>query len=157
GARRMHAALAARAPELGRLFRFGCVGVAATLVYYTGTVALAEGWHWPAVLSSLLCMCASTLVSYFGHKRVTFGVAGAPGPYAPLYLLIVASPLGLTAALPWSLAELPRLPPSWTAAAVTVAIPVSNYLPARFVVFAEGRKPRREPMNDTTGAEPAPR
>lgn len=65
-----------------QLAKFGLVGVAATLVYVAVFTGAVEFLGIPPVIAVVLGFCLAVLVSFYGHRRWTFGVASSPGQLA---------------------------------------------------------------------------
>ena len=55
-----------------RLVRFAGIGALATAVYWIVLLALASLTHFPSTLSSVIAYGAGFLVSYAGHRFVTY-------------------------------------------------------------------------------------
>jgi putative flippase GtrA len=132
--------------ESGRMFRFGLVGLLATLVYVVVTAAANEAFGVAPVLASIVGQSTSTAVSYFGHSSFSFRVEPNHRDFLWRFLAIAALAFALAAGVTWLIADVAWLSPRIAIAAVTVLIPIVNYLCNRFWVFRAGLK----------GATPAP-
>jgi putative flippase GtrA len=62
----------------GRVLWFIAVGAAAAAVHFAVVVALASLWHWRPLLANPAGWAVALVVSYSGHRRLTFGDANAP-------------------------------------------------------------------------------
>ncbi|MEY4562669.1 MAG: hypothetical protein RLZZ618_1946 [Pseudomonadota bacterium] len=65
--------------DLGTLWRYGAVGVAATLSHYMVLVAGVELAHWPAWVASGVGAVVGAQVAYAGNRWFTFGHTGTLG------------------------------------------------------------------------------
>jgi putative flippase GtrA len=120
-------------PLLGRLVRFGSVGVAATILY----AALAAGFGvWlDATPASVLAYACAAVFGYLAHKRITFRSDGAHAAEVPKFAAASALGLGVAALAPIVLTDrlhLPRLAPIL---GTCVAVPVLNFLILDQLVF----------------------
>jgi putative flippase GtrA len=61
-----------------RVLTFVAVGVAAAAVHFALVLALAEVWHWPPLLANPAGWALAFVVSYSGHRGLTFADTGAP-------------------------------------------------------------------------------
>lgn len=124
--------------ELGRIIRFGVVGIGATLVYAVVTAAGNEALGIKPVLASIIGQAASTAVSYFGHALFSFRVKTNHQTYLWRFLVIAAFTFALNGAVTWLIADVLKLSPRIAIATVTVLIPIVNYVCNRFWVFMPG-------------------
>ncbi len=124
--------------ELGRIIRFGFVGIAATVVYVGSSFAGIEVFGVPPVAASVLGQVLSTFVSYFGHAVFSFRVEPSHQLYLMRFLLISVLTFALNIIVTWLIADALGLSPRIAIAVVTVLIPIANYLANRFWVFLPG-------------------
>jgi putative flippase GtrA len=124
--------------ELGRIIRFGFVGIAATVVYTGTSLAGIEVFGLPPVAASVLGQVVSTFVSYFGHAIFSFRVEPSHRLYLIRFLLICVLTFALNVIVTWLIADVLGLSPRIAIAVVTVLIPITNYLANRFWVFLPG-------------------
>ena len=124
--------------ELGRMVRFGVVGLCATLVYVAVAGPANEVFGILPVLASLLGVAASTGVSYFGHLFFSFRVESNHRDFLWRFLLIAALGFSLSAGMTWFIANAMQLSPRLAIATVTALIPIVNYLCNRYWVFMPG-------------------
>ena len=129
------------ATETGRMFRFGLVGLGATLVYAVVTAAANEAFAVAPVVASIIGQAASTGVSYLGHSAFSFRVRPNHRDFLWRFLAIAALAFALAAGITWLIADVGRLSPRIAIAAVTVVIPIVNYLCNRLWVFRPGLVP----------------
>lgn len=124
--------------ELGRLFRFGIVGIAATLVYAGATLFAIEIFHLAPVLSSLFGQLIATSVSYFGHSIFSFAVQADHKTYLTRFLVILLLTFALNAIVIWLLSDVMHVSHRVSVAVVTVLIPLVNFVCNRYWVFSPG-------------------
>jgi putative flippase GtrA len=124
--------------ELGRMVRFGVVGVFATLVYVAVAGPANEVFGILPVIASLLGVTASIGVSYFGHLFFSFRVEPNHRDFLWRFLLIAALSFGLSAGATWLIANVMQLSPRLAIATVIVVIPIVNYVCNRYWVFMPG-------------------
>ena len=134
--------------ELGRIIRFGLVGIAATLVYAMVSAVANERLAMTPVLASIIGQTASMGVSYFGHSLFSFRVKTNHQTYLWRFLIIAALTFALNGAVTWLIADILKLSPRVAIATVTILIPIVNYIFNRFWVFI----PRLVPTNLKTAS-----
>ena len=124
--------------ELGRLVRFGLVGIFNFFLYIGVTLTAIEGLHLSPIVGSVIGQCVSVFVLYIGHLRYSFRVE--PDHWTFLWRFIVIqivlslSNVGMTWLLTSPLALSHRL----SIAILAVLIPAMSFLLNRFWVFASG-------------------
>jgi putative flippase GtrA len=124
--------------EIGRIIRFGIVGVTATLIYASISLLALETLHFTPVSASILGQLVATGVSYFGHSMFSFAVKTDHRTYLWRFLVIAALTFVLNGALTWLMTDVLRVTPQLSIAIVTVVIPVTNYFCNRLWVFTYG-------------------
>jgi putative flippase GtrA len=124
--------------EAGRIFRFGLVGICATLVYALMTTAAVEIFWISAVPASILGQGLSAGVSYLGHSIYTFRVKSDYHIFLWRFMVIAGLTLATTVAVTWIFTDIVGLPHRMTIAIVSILIPTTNYLCNRFWVFRLG-------------------
>ena len=124
-------------PILGRLARFAVIGAAATVIYAVLAAAFgAAGME--ATAASLLAYGLGGLVSYLGHKRVTFRSGRAHAVEAPRFAAACALGAAIAAAAPLVFTDWLRLP-GYVAIGITcVAVPALNFVVLNHLVFSYG-------------------
>jgi putative flippase GtrA len=141
-------------PLLGKLIRFGSVGVAATLLY----AALAAGFglvRLGATPSSIAAYALAAVFAYLGHKRITFRSEGAHADEVPKFAAASALGLGVAALAPIVLTDRLHLPRAAPILATCVGVPVLNFLILDRLVFARrGGVRGRSPPSRPPGAAP---
>jgi len=124
--------------EIGRIFRFGLIGLAATAVYAVVAAAGNEIFLVPAIAASIIGQAAATSVSYFGHSSFSFQVKTSHRDFLWRFLVISALTFGLNIIVTWLIVDVAKLSPRIAIAVVTVLVPLVNYLCNRFWVFRRG-------------------
>ena len=124
--------------EVGRIVRFGGVGILATLVYMAATFVAVEWVGVAAVMASLLGQLASTAVSYFGHLYYSFGVAADHRSYLWRFLAVAVVTFSLNGFVTYLLTDIIGVSYRASVVVVAILIPLANYLCNRFWVFRSG-------------------
>lgn len=127
--------------EFGRLFRFGIVGIVATLVYAGATLFTIEILHLAPVLSSIVGQLTATGVSYFGHSMFSFAVQADHKTYLFRFLVILMLTFALNAGVTWLLSDVLQISHRISVAVITVLIPMVNFICNRYWVFLPGLQP----------------
>jgi putative flippase GtrA len=117
-----------------RLVRFGLVGGAATLCYAT-LAWMLDRMGFAPVAASIAAYGAAGVVSYLGHKRITFRSPGAHGVEIPRFALALGLGMGVAAAAPMVLTHALGLAPIASILVVCVAAPALSYLALEHMVF----------------------
>jgi|WetSurMetagenome_2_1015567.scaffolds.fasta_scaffold447173_2 putative flippase GtrA len=126
---------------LGKLVRFGSVGVAATLIY--AALAAAFGLlRIGATPSSILAYALAAVFGYLGHKRITFRSGAAHAVELPKFIVASAVGLGVAALAPIILTDRLHLPRAAPILATCVAVPLLNFLILDQLVFARRPGPK---------------
>lgn len=124
---------------------FAAVGGAATATYFVlamaGTVAA-----FPAYASSLVAYGIAMIVSFAGHKLLTFRSAAPVSQSGPRFVMLALVQYGIALAVPALLADWAGLAPSLAYGVVCVLIPATSFvLMSRFVFRSgDGQRPERE-------------
>ncbi|MEO1676887.1 MAG: GtrA family protein [Pseudomonadota bacterium] len=131
---------AARRGLWAQLLRFLGVGVVATLVHVS-VALLATGAGVPLHRANLTGFATAFLVSYAGHFRVTFGLAGTGalhGVHLPRFLAVSAVSLGLSTGLVEGLGVRAGAPAVVVMAAIAVVVPGVTFALSRLWAFRLG-------------------
>lgn len=122
---------------------FGSVGISATLCYFlfANVLTLLPGITPPT--ASVAAYLVSAIVSYFGHKHLSFGSIRANAIAAPRFASVTVAGIGIAYLLP-KIAESLELPSLAAYAALCVVIPVVNFIVLSMWVFC----------NDACGTAP---
>lgn len=133
----------------GRLVKFAAVGVSATLFYLLVALA-ANTLGLSAAASSLLAYSVSALLSYTGHRLLTFRSSASIRETGPRFVYLSIAQYGLALSIPVILTNLAGLPPLVSFVAVCVIIPASSLLAmSRFVFRATTRTGASKPTEPT--------
>ncbi len=128
---------------IAQLFRFGIVGVMATLVH-VGIATLFErafpGLGQRANLTGYAC---GMLVSYLGHHRFTFALDGNHRAHVPRFLVVSFSGLAVSSLITYVVFQ--RLgQPFWQAMALVVLlVPPTTFVVSKFWAFTARPAPDR--------------
>ncbi len=134
--------------DLRETICFAVVGGAATAIYLV--VALAgTALGFPAFLSSLAAYGIATLVSYGGHRMLTFRSAAPIAETAPRFAMLSAAQFGIALAIPAVLSDWAGISPGITYGTVCVLIPVMSFFLMARCVF---RSVRAAPSTTTDEA-----
>lgn len=119
---------------LGELFRFGIVGITATLTY-VGASFFAASTGFSPYLANLVGYLASVAISYFGHAVITFRSSKPHSVQGPKFVAVSCLTYGLTNLIVFAVVDL--MEHSFMAATLAVAcsIPAITWLLSRFWVF----------------------
>ncbi len=126
--------------EIGRILRFGVVGIAAALVYFCATFGLVQAGTSP-LAATLLGHGLAALTSYFGHQNYSFAVAADHRTYGVRFAVITLATVALNLAVTWLFTSVLAVSYLYSVAVVTVLVPAANYLGNRFWVFMPGLRP----------------
>lgn len=129
-----------RPGELGAIARFGLVGVAASLTYLGGSLALLTLGLTP-YLANAAAFLASIAASYAGHYFFTYRSDDSHWRLGPRFLLVTAGLVGLSSALHAAVLAL-GASPRGAALVVTLVYPPLSFALNHFCAFARGA-PRR--------------
>ena len=132
-----------------RLVMFAAVGVSATLFYLL--VALtANKLGLGAVASSFLAYSLSALLSYTGHRLLTFRSSASIRETAPRFAYLSIAQYVLALAIPVILTNFAGLPPLASFIAVCVLVPASSLLAMSRFVFRATTFPRASEPKERT-------
>jgi len=129
------------AAEIGRIFRFGIVGVVATLVYAGVTALVVETGVGHPIVATVVGQLAAGFVSYFGHLRFSFAVNPDHQVFAWRFLVIAVITFAMNVGVTFLLTAIFGISYRISILVVTVLIPITNYLCNRFWVFHPGLEP----------------
>lgn len=139
--------LAARLFDAAQAFRFGMVGVFATLTYLgiVNLLAVPVGPLSP-FHAHLVALSSSIGVSYAGHHAFTFARKGRHGFYARRFACITAALFVLTSAVAFACDRYLHLSAALISVLVTMLYPGGSYLAHSLWTFAEARADRSAPL-----------
>lgn len=122
--------------EFFTIFRFGIVGVAATLVHMLVALVLLNLFAMAPLPANIIGFCAAFLVSFGGHSYWTFRGHDAAWKTAIARLLIVAViSFLLNNGTLWLLVEKSPLSDSVSIIIAILVVPPLTYLMSKFWVF----------------------
>jgi putative flippase GtrA len=123
------------AKETGSLFRFGVVGVIATLVYY-GVAQILDYMELGPYTSNFLAYVSGATISFCGHFLFTFGHRSKVARRLVRYLLVSVSGYALSHLIVYII--LIKLGyPFWLATlVVALTIPTASWAASRYWAFA---------------------
>jgi putative flippase GtrA len=123
--------------EVGRVVRFGMVGVASAVIYFIVTVIFVKAGLAP-IGATLVGFAFATCVSYFGHQQFSFAVEPNHRAFISRFAIITAASLAVNVGITWLFTEVIGVSYLFSIAAVTVLVPIANYFGNRFWVFLPG-------------------
>lgn len=134
--------------EFARLVRFGVVGMVATIVYFSSSIAMVEVVGLPPVAASVVGQLCAIGISYFGHAAFSFRVEQDHNRHAWRFLVTSAGTFGVNILVTWLLTNVMHLPYLIAFSVIVVLIPSINYTCNRFWVFKGGldTRGRRLPL-----------
>jgi putative flippase GtrA len=125
--------------QFGRIMRFAVVGGAATLTYAGSALILSYGpvsAILPAVAASFLAYLIAMPVSYFGHKRLTFGSDRTHALEMPRFLGSAILGIAIASLLPLIVVDGLDLAPAVSIVLACILVPATNYVALERWVFA---------------------
>ena len=131
---------------LGRIVRFGTVGIAATLTYAASAFILSYGPPsalLSAAAASFVAYVIAMPVSYLGHKHLTFGSHGAHILEAPRFLASAVLGIGISCLLPLIVVDGLALAPAVSIILACILVPVINFVVLESWVFASEERSAR--------------
>lgn len=143
----MFSGLADRLLDVARAFRFGLVGISATLIYLgiVNLVAVPIGPLSP-FHAHLLGLCGSIALSYAGHHAFTFARKGRHRVYFRRFATITAVLFMLTSAVAFACDHYLHLPAVIISVLITVLYPCGSYFAHSLWTFAEEKGNRSAPL-----------
>jgi putative flippase GtrA len=138
--------LAERLLDATRAFRFGVVGLSATLAYLglVNLLAVPVGPLTP-FHAHLVALCMSIGVSYAGHHAFTFARKGRHRVYFSRFAIITALLFVLSSVLAYVCDATLHLSAAVISVTITVLYPAASYLFHSLWTFAEERNPATMP------------
>ena len=128
---------------------FGVVGVAATAVYFVVAMA-GSAVGMAAYVSSLAAYGVASLLSYCGHRVLTFRSTAAHSKTAPRFAALTALQYGLALAVPVLVTEAAGFSPLVSYLVVCVVAPLTSLLVmSRFVFIGEGGPAQADPWGQS--------
>jgi putative flippase GtrA len=124
--------------ELGRLVRFGLVGVVATAVYSVVALLAIQGLDLSPIFGSALGCTASIAVSYYGHTLYSFRVEINHAAFLWRFLSVAAASFIIATGVMWLLTDLMDVSYLLSVGIIAVLVPITNYVCNRFWIFRPG-------------------
>jgi len=124
--------------EAGRVFRFGFIGVLATLICPAVTTFAIEMLDVRPWLGAVLGQAASFSTSYFGHDSYSFKVDSDRKRFLLRFLLFSVFAFVLSVGTTWILTTAVGLSYGVAVAVVCILIPATSCLCNRYWVFESG-------------------
>ena len=118
-----------------RIVAYGAVGLASALVFMLATRLVQATLGLELVPAAAVAFGASFVLSYAGHRRLTFRSAGAKASEVPRFLVSSLLCFGLTLACTHLFAARFGLPDLAALALTSVFVPVLNFLLMAVFVF----------------------
>ncbi len=128
--------LAALTALAGKLPTFAAVGAVCTATYIILALLLGRAGLGP-VAASLLAYCCGMVLSYNGHRLLTFASRRPHREGLPLFLCVNLFGLGVSLLVPGVLTVGFGLPAPVAVFATAMIVPVSNFLGHNFISFRE--------------------
>jgi putative flippase GtrA len=124
--------------EVGRIIRFGIVGVAAALVYAAVTALAVETDVASPIVAAVAGYLIAGFVSYFGHLRFSFAVDPDHHIFARRFLLIAIITFAMNIGITFLLTSVLGMTYRISIVVLTVVLPITSFLCNRFWVFHPG-------------------
>jgi putative flippase GtrA len=132
--------------EIGRLFRFGLTGIAATLAYAGSTIVLVKYGSLGPVSAAIVGYLVGAMVSYFGHLHFSFRVEPNHARFVWRFVLTAAITFPATIIVTYLITDVLHWSYQIAIAVVTLLNPAIGYFCFRFWVFFPSRNARRRRM-----------
>ncbi len=123
--------------EARQLARAGTVAIVSLLIYSSAYAALAETTHVGAVFVSMIAYATAMVISFVGHKYVTFRAGGNIRNQIFLYVVVHAVCLVVTVLITNLIVNTLHWPYGFAILLVDITVPLISFLALRFVVFEE--------------------
>lgn len=121
-----------------RISAFGLVGGLSTITY--AVLALTfERLGAGAVPASFAAYLVGMLISYSGHRRLTFGSDRRHGEAIPRFIAVNLFGLAVSLALPWLLTTRIGLPSVIAVVAAAILVPLASFIGHSRFVFSDAR------------------
>jgi putative flippase GtrA len=128
--------LAAASALARRLPTFAAVGAVCTATYIVLALLLGIAGV-PPVAASLLAYCCGMVLSYNGHRLLTFASRRPHREGLPLFLCVNLFGIAVSLAVPGVLTLALDLPAPVAVLATAMIVPLSNFLGHNFISFRE--------------------
>jgi putative flippase GtrA len=121
-------ALAVRHIVPRRVTMFAIVGAAATASYIVLALVLTSFYPTAAVLDSVIAYTVASIVSYCGHRWITFGSARPHVEAVPRFAAVTAIGYAITAAMPLVVVNWLGLDGRLSVAGACILVPAVTYV-----------------------------
>lgn len=128
--------LAATSALARRLPTFAAVGVVCTATYILLALLLGKAGFGP-VSASLMAYCCGMILSYNGHRLLTFASSRPHREGLPLFLGVNLVGIGISLVVPGVLSVALGLPSPVAVFATAMIVPLSNFLGHNFISFRQ--------------------
>jgi putative flippase GtrA len=129
---------------LGKLGRFGSVGIASAMLYAGGMATAVDLLGWSVMAANIFGFLMAASCSYLGHHYFTYGADGDHRRYVPRFLVQAVATYLLSTGITFAVAQF-GLHYSWGVLLVVGLIPAINFCVMQFWVFATGGDIRPQP------------
>lgn len=134
-------ALAIRHIMPRRMTMFAIVGAAATASYVVLALVLTSLYPAAAILDSVIAYTLASIVSYCGHRWITFGSARPHAEAVPRFAAVTSIGYAITAAMPLVVIDWLGLDGRLSVAAVCVLVPLVTYVGLDRLVYRSNAHP----------------
>jgi putative flippase GtrA len=120
---------------VGKLARFGGVGVLATIVHILVALAARNAFGLAPLLANFVGFGVAFLVSYIGHERFTFGASETALPQFLRFLFVAVFGLAVSTSTVWLIDIKLGLGFTFAMISVGVLVPAATFVALRFWAF----------------------
>ena len=117
------------------VFRFGIVGLVVLVSYYFSLLFLIEVIKIHYLTSNIITVCITSIISFIGHKYITFHSHNKPSLQEIILFIIQAIVSFFVSSLILYSGYLLKLETRISALAVVITIPIINFFIMKFLVF----------------------
>jgi putative flippase GtrA len=128
--------LAVASALVRKLPTFAAVGAVCTGTYIVLALLLGKAGV-PPMAASLLAYCCGMVISYNGHRLLTFASRRPHREGLPLFLCVNLFGIGISLVVPGVLTVALDLPSPVAVFATAMIVPLSNFLGHNFISFRE--------------------
>lgn len=139
--------------EIGRLVRFGGIGIVSLLVYSALYTILAAATRLSAIPISIIAYATAMVVSFVGHKYVTFRVSGNIRVQALKFIAMHCLCLIVTVVITGLVVNTLRWPYGVGILLVDIAIPALSFVVLKLIVF-DDKSTAAAPANGRSALTP---
>jgi putative flippase GtrA len=123
--------------EIGRLVRFGGIGIISLLVYSSLYAILAAATRLSAIPISIIAYTTAMVVSFVGHKYVTFQVGGNIRGQVVKFVAMHCLCLLMTVMITGLVVNVLRWPYGVGILLVDIATPALSFVMLKLIVFED--------------------